>query len=70
MFKQSLLLRSYLQSTPGMSEIAIREKINGTGWDGTGRDWTVTVLGLKIPLITAHERWTGFINTIPNERER
>jgi hypothetical protein len=22
----------------GMSEIAIREKINGTGWDGTGQN--------------------------------
>jgi hypothetical protein len=38
-----------------MSEIAIREKMNGTERDGTERDWTVTVLGLKIPLITAHE---------------
>jgi len=38
-----------------MSVIAIQEKMNGTEWDGTEWDWTVTVLGLKILLITARE---------------
>ncbi len=27
-----------LKCESGMSKIAIREKINGTGWDGTGRN--------------------------------
>jgi hypothetical protein len=39
----------------GIGEIAISEKMNWTEWDGTERDSVVGVLGLKIPLITAHE---------------
>ncbi len=38
---------------PGMDEIAIGEKMNGTGQ--AEQDWFLTPLGLKIPLITVHE---------------
>jgi hypothetical protein len=38
------------------------------GRDGTERDWSIMVFGLKIPLITAHEWETRFINTVPKFR--
>jgi hypothetical protein len=43
-------------SDSGMSEIAIWGKMNRMEWDRTEWwNWTLTVLGLQIPLITAHE---------------
>ncbi len=37
--------------------------------DETERDWTETVLGLKIVMITAQEQNMRLINTVPNELE-